>query len=148
MDKKKFSAVATELKDLTSDFGFTETFKVKDFIANLIIAKARELVAIADEGKEKTPKSEMPINCVIPVFEHSVLEQPRDKTVSVANLVHYPDYSHECDLRTSSVKSEKPCNCAKKTKTLQEIIDDAKAQLTDNQTYAAIVFRLDDTGAR
>lgn len=47
-------------------------------------------------------------------------------------------------------KSEMPCNCncAEQTKTLQEIIDDAKAQLTDNQTYAAIIFRVDDTGTR
>lgn len=45
-------------------------------------------------------------------------------------------------------KSEMPCNCAEKPKTLQEIIEDAKSQLTDNQTYAAIIFRVDDTGTR
>lgn len=150
MDKKKFSVVATELKDLTSDFGFAETFKVKDFIANLIIAKAREIVALADEGKEKPVKSETPFHCVVPVIEHSILEQSPDKKVSVANCVHYSDFSHECEPRTSSVKSEMPCNCncAEKPKTLQEIINDVKAQLTDNQTYAVIVFRVDDTDTR
>ena len=47
-------------------------------------------------------------------------------------------------------KSEMPCNCncAEKPKTLQEIINDVKAQLTDNQTYAVIVFRVDDTDTR
>ena len=39
-------------------------------------------------------------------------------------------------------KSEMPCNC--KPKTLQEIIDEAKAELTDSNTFAAIVFRTDN----
>lgn len=40
-------------------------------------------------------------------------------------------------------KSEMPCNCAESPKTLQDIIDETKAKLTDNKTSAAIVFRAD-----
>ena len=40
-------------------------------------------------------------------------------------------------------KSELPCNCLEKSKTLQEVIDEAKAELTDGKTFAAIVFRVD-----
>ena len=40
-------------------------------------------------------------------------------------------------------KSEMPCNCAESPKTLQDIIDEAKAKLTDKKTFAAIVFRAD-----
>ena len=46
------------------------------------------------------------------------------------------------DEKVSEKKSEMPCNC--KPKTLQEIIDEAKAELTDSNTFAAIVFRTDN----
>lgn len=49
-------------------------------------------------------------------------------------------YADECEEKP--MKSEMPCNC--KPKTLQEIIEEAKAELTDNKTFAAVVFRLDN----
>lgn len=44
-------------------------------------------------------------------------------------------------------KSEMTCNC-RQEKTLQEIIDNAKAQLTDKQNYVYMVFRVGETGVR
>ena len=93
MDKKKFSELVTEMKNLTSDFYFAETYEIKDLAAKMIVATASELVTVADETKPK--------------------------------------------------KSEMPCNCLEKSKTLQEVIDEAKAELTDGKTFAAIVFRVD-----
>ena len=64
MNKKKFSVLASELKELTSDFYFVETNDVKNFTAKMIVAKATELIAAANEGEENPPvKSEMPCNC-------------------------------------------------------------------------------------
>ena len=64
MNEKKFSVLAAELKDLTSDFYFVETNEVKNFTAKLIVEKATELIAAANEDEAKPPvKSEMPCNC-------------------------------------------------------------------------------------
>ena len=92
MDKKKFSELVTEMKNLTSDFYFAETYEIKDLATKMIVATASELLNAAGA----TPK-----------------------------------------------KSEMPCNCLEKSKTLQEVIDEAKAELTDGKTFAAIVFRVD-----
>lgn len=85
--------MVSELKNLTSDFYFAETYEVKDLAAKMIVATASELLNVAGA----TPK-----------------------------------------------KSEMPCNCAEKPKTLQEILDEAKAELTDGKTFVAIVSRIDD----
>lgn len=64
MNKEKFSVLTSELKDLASDFYFVETNEVKNFIAKMIVAKATELIAAANEGEENPPvKSEMLCNC-------------------------------------------------------------------------------------
>ena len=50
-------------------------------------------------------------------------------------------YADKENALSKPQKSEMLCNC--KPKTLPEIIDEAKAELTDSKTFAAIVFRMD-----
>ena len=92
MNKKKFAVLASELKDLTSDFYFVETNEVKNFTAKLIVAKATELIAAANEGEEK--KSEMPCNCHssdqaknLSKFIHDAVERVRNQDDLAAIMI-------------------------------------------------------------
>lgn len=65
MDNKVFGNCAVVLKYLTSDFFTVTDSRAKEFVKELIIEKARQLVKVADEIAETTEpkKSELPCNC-------------------------------------------------------------------------------------
>ena len=73
---------------------------------------------------------------------HQIIADTVKKFLKAFNAEMEAEVKNSLNPSELPKKSEMPCNCRQKT--LQEIIDEAKAELTDSKTFAAIVFRLDD----